>query len=68
MILQKAHEWGLASIVFKRDIAKAFDAMEHPLLDRSFAARSVPFCLRAATLRELRSRPHLEGTASVRHY
>ena len=52
MILQKAHEWGLALIIFKGDVAKAFDAMEHPLLDQSFAARSVPVCLRAATLRE----------------
>ena len=53
LILQRAHEMGLAIIIFKGDIAKAFDAMGHPLLDRSFAARSVPVCLRAATLREL---------------
>ena len=53
MIFQKAHEWGLALIIFKGDIANAFVAMEHPLLDQSFAARSVPVCLRAATLRGL---------------
>ena len=41
------------SLVRKADVSRAFDNVEHPLLDRALVNKGAPKCLRAALLREL---------------
>ena len=53
MLLQKCEEWSLPLFIGRGDIAKAFDHVEHPVLDEALAKRGAPTCLRAAILREL---------------
>ena len=53
LLFQKADEWGIPLAVVKGDVEKAFDNIEHSLLDVALAGKGVPLCLRAAILREL---------------
>lgn len=53
LLLQKADEWSLPLVIGKGDISKAFDSIEHSVLDRSLSYRKIPLALRVATLREL---------------
>ena len=53
LLLQKADEWGIPVAIVKGDVEKAFDNIEHGLLDRALEAKGIPLCLRTAVLREL---------------
>ena len=53
LTLERANEWDLPVWIFKGDVSRAFDHMEHPVIDKALCARHVPRCLRAALLREL---------------
>ena len=44
---------GLPLFIGKADVSRAFDNVEHPLLDRALMDKGAPKCLRAALLREL---------------
>ena len=55
LILERATEWKLPVWICKGDVARAFDNLEHPLVDGTFCSRQVLGCLRAALLRELRN-------------
>ena len=53
LLLQRFNEWGLPLYIGRGDVSKAFDELEHPLLDAALAHRHAPLALRVATLREL---------------
>ena len=53
LLLQKADEWGIPLAIVKGDVEKAFDNIEHGLLDRALLAKGIPLALRTAVLREL---------------
>ena len=53
LILERATEWKRPVWICQGDVARAFDHLEHPLVDEALCSRQVPRCLRAALLREL---------------
>ena len=52
-LLQRETEWDRPLFVGRGDVRKAFDSIEHPLLDSALSARGAPLRLRIACLREL---------------
>ena len=52
-LVQRETEWDRLIFVGRGDARKAFDSMEHLLLDSALDARGAPLCLRIACLREL---------------
>ena len=67
LLLAKFNEWRLPLFIGKSDAHKAFDSIEHPVLDDSLAKRDVPVLLRAAVLRELVDvtlKVHFQGSTS----
>eukprot|EP00972_Heterocapsa_arctica_P056211 8294354-Heterocapsa_arctica.AAC.1 len=57
MLLQQIEELSL-------DVSKAFDSIEHPLLDKALAGRQVPVCLRAATHLSVSMEVNMQGTVT----
>ena len=53
LTLERATEWNLPVWIFAGGVARAFDHLEHPVVDEALCSRQVPRCLRAALLREL---------------
>ena len=53
LLLQRFNEWDILIVIVKRDVGRAFDSMEHIVLDQALQQKCVPVCIRAALLREL---------------
>ena len=66
-LLAKFGEWQIPLFIGKSDAHKAFDSIEHPVLDDSLSKRQVPVLLRAAVLREFVDvvlKVHFQGASS----
>ena len=52
-LLEKFSGWDLPMLIFKGDIPRASDNLEHPRVDLALGSKGAPTCIRAAFLREL---------------